>query len=192
MIRKFILILAFTILSSACSLEQESYPYTVSVAGGPTGWPVWLEEIVINDLLRIPGGVNGYGFDQTPPLGSRAVLSGPPVPATIDARWFSYRTLNFYEASIAMPDGFQERLKEWYRQYPPSEFGHYFLLGFSGKGEVTVWWRATCLVCDTSADDFSEQIVSNRNADIAKGNAEDYRLQVEYFVDKGVIPSPDW
>ncbi|WP_273207703.1 DUF2931 family protein [Marinobacter subterrani] len=190
--RKFVLIVAFTILSSACSSEQKSYPYTVSVAGGPTGWPIWLEEVVINDALQVRGGVNGYGFDQTPPLGSRVVLSKPPAPAKIDARWFSYRTLDFYEASVTMPDGFKERLKEWYRQYPPSDFGHYFLLGFSGKGEVTIWWRATCLACDTADDDFLEQIISNRKANQVSGNPEGYRAQVDYFVKKGVIPAPRW
>ncbi|MEX2474506.1 DUF2931 family protein [Marinobacter sp.] len=191
MIRKFIVILAFTILSSACSSDQGSYPYTIAVAGGPTGWPIWLEEIVMNDAIHIPGGINGYGFDQAPPNGSRVILGTSPVPARIDARWFSHRTLDFYKASISMPDEFHEQLEGWYQRYPPPEFGHYFIIGFSGKGEVTVWWRATCLSCDNeAADDFTEQIVSNRQADKVAGDAEEYRAQVEQFVDKGTFTSP--
>ena len=38
----------FSFLAVACSSEPREYDFAVSVAGGPQGWPVWVEDITFD------------------------------------------------------------------------------------------------------------------------------------------------
>ena len=131
-------VLFLVLLSSlaACSSEAKTYEYTVIVSGGPSGWPIWVEEVTLNGDRRIPGGAISYGYDQTPPTGSRVVLDAAPVPQRVEARWFSHRTQRFFEVSLPMPEEFSETVARWFESYPTPDYGHYFIVGFSGKGEI--------------------------------------------------------
>jgi hypothetical protein len=56
-----------------------------------------------------------------------------PAPSSVQARWFSYRTQTFYEIDLALPDT-DALLQQWYRDFPPSQYRHYLVAGFSGRG----------------------------------------------------------
>ena len=88
------------LMTSACSSEPELFEYHAIIAGGPEGWPIWAEEISLDGSF-LPGGVNGRGFDKTPPVGSSRVGRDPsPAPGVVEARWFSYRHQKYYEVTI--------------------------------------------------------------------------------------------
>jgi hypothetical protein len=191
MIKKLSALFLVLVLASGCSAEPRTYPYNISVAGGPGGWPIWLERVVLNGNIRIPGGINEYGFDQTPPSGSRVVMDAGPLPEKLEARWFSHRSLAFYEAFIELPESLDKQLNEWFTQYPASNFSHYLIVGFSGRGEYKVWWRAVCKSCKNSdRGGLITAIIESGQAERVPGQEEGYRPQVEQFVDEGVFPSP--
>ncbi|WP_146084200.1 DUF2931 family protein [Marinobacter maroccanus] len=191
MIRKLVCILALTFTGIGCSSDHVSYPYTVIVSGGPSGWPVWAEEVTLNGDRRIPGGAISYGYNQTPPTGGRIVMDPAPVPELVEARWFSHRAQKFYEVSLPMPEAFSETVAEWFEDYPTPKYGHYFIVGFSGKGEALAWWRASCQDCQGDEDSgFAAAVIEALPADAAEGDPSGYEAQVQHYIDRGIIPGP--
>jgi|TARA_R110000851_G_C13100426_1_gene568209 DUF2931 family protein len=185
-----VLLLVLLSSSAACSPEAKTYEYTVIVSGGPSGWPIWAEEVTLNGDRRIPGGAISYGYDQTPPTGSRVVLDPAPAPQRVEARWFSHRAQRFFEISLPMPEEFSETVARWFESYPTPDYGHYFIVGFSGKGEAQAWWRASCRDCaDGENTGFAVPVVEAAQAQAAQGDPSQYSAQVQYFIDKGVIPA---
>ena len=61
------------VLVTACSSEPREYDFAVSVAGGPEGWPVWVDEVIVDQSWRVPAGGIEHGFDQRPPIGGVAI-----------------------------------------------------------------------------------------------------------------------
>lgn len=188
------LLLALLLLINACEAEPDSrrYDFAVQLNGGPAGFPVWVEELTFDHAWWSPGGNLAGGFDKRPPSGgATAVLSRPmPAPASVQARWFSYRTQTFYEIDLALP-GTNALLRQWYRDYPPPDYRHYLMAGFSGEGEVYVWWRARCTVCGRDRSrDFHAPIVESAWAEESEGDPNRYRNRTKEYVDEGVMPSP--
>ena len=188
--RQMVLLVLITGLV-ACSSERKTYEYTVIVSGGPSGWPVWVEEVTLNGDRRIPGGAISYGYDQAPPTGGRIVIAPAPVPERVEARWFSHREQKFYEVSLPMPEEFSETVAEWFEDYPTPKYGHYFIVGFSGKGQALAWWRASCRDCAGDEDSgFAAPVIDESRAEAANGDPSGYQAQVQHYIDKGVIPAP--
>ncbi len=187
-----LLVALYLPLATACSGESPKYNFVISVAGGPTGWPVRLEELTFDNAWDAPGGILRGGFDQQPPGGALVVLSSPKTaPNSLQARWFSYGTETFYEIELSLPEDFSDRVDEWYQKYPEPKYGHYLIVGFSGKGEALVWWEAFCSLCGYDrSEDFSTPIVENAQATVVEGDASQYRSQTEQFVNGGLFPSP--
>src|SRR5690554_1422717 len=183
----FLLLLFVT----ACSSEPRKYDFAVSVAGGPKGWPVWIESITFDDSWIARGGTSGGGFDHIPPGGAIVGISPKPAPSTVHARWFSYRTQTFYEVILSLPEDLDDKLRKWYRDYPLDDYSHTLIVGFSGKGEALAWWKAFCSTCNYDrSHDFHTPLIENVQAEVVEGDPSGYRLQTQELVDEGSMPSP--
>ena len=106
---KAALVILLSLLMAACSSEPLKYDFAVSVAGGPEGWPVWVEEVIFDQSWGVPAGGIEYGFDQQPPRGGVAMISPKRAPNTVHARWFSYRTQTFYEVTFSLPNDLDDK-----------------------------------------------------------------------------------
>lgn len=178
-------------LVTACSSEPRQYNFAVSVAGGPKGWPVWVEDITFDDTWSAHGGTLGGGYDQIPPGGSIVGISPKPAPSTVHARWFSYRTQMFHEVTFSLPDDLDDKLRQWYQDYPLDDYSHTLIVGFSGKGEALAWWEAFCDTCGYDrSNDFSTPLIDNVQAEVVEGDPSGYRLQTQELIDEGSMPSP--
>ncbi|MEO9589813.1 MULTISPECIES: DUF2931 family protein [Marinobacter] len=178
-------------LVTACSSEPREYDFAVSVAGGPEGWPVWIEDITFDQYWSVPAGGIEHGFDQRPPQGGVAMISPKSAPSIVHARWFSYRTQMFHEVTFSLPDDLDEKLRQWYQDYPLDDYSHTLIVGFSGKGEALAWWEAFCSTCDNDrSHDFSTPLIENVQAEVVEGNPSGYRLQTEELIDEGSMPAP--
>ena len=178
-------------LVTACSSEPREYDFAVSVAGGPEGWPVWVEDITFDQSWSVPAGGIEHGFDQRPPQGGVAMISPKSAPSIVHARWFSYRTQMFHEVTFSLPDDLDEKLRQWYQDYPLDDYSHTLIVGFSGKGEALAWWEAFCSTCDYDrSHDFSTPLIENVQAEVADADPSGYRLQTQELIDEGGMPSP--
>ncbi|MDI5985698.1 DUF2931 family protein [Halomonas sp. M4R5S39] len=187
-----VLLLALAWGLTACEAEPERYEFSVQPVGGPRGWPVWVEELTFDHSWGSPAGNLSAGFEHRPPRsGSVVTLPGPmPAPSSLQARWFSYRTQTFYEIDLTLPET-DVLLRQWYRDYPASRYLHYLVAGFSGKGEVIVWWRAWCRDCGNDrSQDFHAPIIESAFAEEVEGDPSTFRSQTERRVEEGVISSP--
>lgn len=189
---RLLLVGLLLILASGCSNEPNKYDFGISVAGGPTGSPVRVERLMFDNRWRSPGGILRGGFDQRPPGGAHVVLpSAKPVPTSVQARWFSYRTQTFHEIDLQLPEDFPERVDDWYEEYPEPKYRHYFIVGFSGNGEALVWWEAFCSLCGYDrSQDFSTPIVEKMKAKVVEGDPGRYQSQTEQFIDEELFPAP--
>ncbi|MBT2788477.1 MULTISPECIES: DUF2931 family protein [unclassified Halomonas] len=190
MLRALLVPLSLT-LTTACSSEPREYNFVISVAGGPTAWPVRVEELTFDNNWSAPGGILRGGFDDSPPGGAMVILSPKPAPKSVQARWYSYRTKTFHQIDLSLPEDFSDRVEELYEEFPQPHYLHTLIVGFSGKGEALVWWEAFCLQCDQDrSQDFSTPIVENAQANVVEGDPSRYRSQTEQFISEGLFPSP--
>jgi len=183
--------LVFAIIGAmiGCMSEPKTYAYSIIVTGGPSGWPVWVEEVTLNGDRRVPAGAISYGYEQTPPTGGRVVMGPSSAPEYVEARWFSHRTGKFHETLLSMPEGFEKSLSTWFDRYPTPAYRHYFIVGFSGKGEALAWWRASCTDCVNAQDSgFAVPIVASSPAQTVEGDTSGYGAQTQYYIDKGAMP----
>jgi len=184
-------IILLSLLVTACSSEPREYDFAVSVAGGPEGWPVWVDEVIVDQSWRVPAGGIEHGFDQRPPIGGVAILGPKSAPSTVHARWFSYRTQTFYEVILSLPEDLDDKLRKWYRDYPLDDYSHTLIVGFSGKGEALAWWKAFCSTCNYDrSHDFHTPLIENVQAEVVEGDPSGYRLQTQELIDEGSMPSP--
>ncbi|MDX5377062.1 MAG: DUF2931 family protein [Halomonas sp.] len=193
---RLVLLLVLLLLNSACEaepqLELRRYDFAVQPVGGPTGWPIWVEELTFDHSWNARAGNISSGFEYQPPrAGGVNVLAHPmPAPSSVQARWFSYRTQTFYEIDLEM-QGTDALLQQWCRDYPSPDYRHYLVVGFSGKGEAKVWWRASCRACGRDrSQDFHAPIVESAWAEEAEGDSNRYRNRTQQYVDEDVMPSP--
>ncbi|EWH01378.1 DUF2931 family protein [Halomonas sp. BC04] len=113
-----------------------------------------------------------------------------PAPSSVQARWFSYRTQTFYEIELELTD-IDSLVHQWYREYPPPDYRHVLVTGFSGEGEAFVWWWARCRACGSDRSrDFHAPIVESAYGEVAEGDPATFRSQTQRRVDEGIIPSP--
>lgn len=185
-----LLILALAI--AACSPEPRRYEFTLQTTGGPTGWPIWGEELSFDHAWGGPMGNSSEGFERPPRPYSTVILGTPlPAPESMQARWFSYRNQTFYEIDLDLPADLDERLRRWYRDYPPSRYLHYLVAGLSGRGEVYVWWRSWCKDCEQGLRrNFYMPIVASAFGKEAEGDPGTFRSQTQRRIEEGEIPSP--
>ncbi|MCE8014169.1 DUF2931 family protein [Halomonas desiderata] len=186
------LLLLLLLLTAACEAEQQRYSFTVQPFGGPRGWPVWVEKLTFDNTWSSPAGNLNVGFEYSPPRsGSYITLAHPvPAPSSVQARWFSYRTQTFYEIDLELSD-MDAQLQQWYRDYPQPDYRHYLMVGFSGRGEAKVWWRASCNNCGRDRSrDFHAPIVESAWAEQVEGNPDWYREHIQEYINEGVFPSP--
>lgn len=180
-----------SLLMAACSSEPREYDFGVSVAGGPKGWPVWVEDITFDDTWSSPGGSLRGGFDHDPPGGAIAILGPKPAPSTVHARWFSFRTQTFYEVTFSLPGDLDDKLRQWYRDYPNENYRHHLVVGFSGKGEAMAWWSAFCTICGYDrSHDFHRPLAEDVAAEVVEGDPTWYEDITYQHVREGTIPLP--
>lgn len=185
----FSILLLFMV--TGCSSEARKYDFAVSVAGGPDGWPVWVEEVIFDQSWGVPAGGIEYGFDQQPPRGGVAMISPKRAPNTVHARWFSYRTQTFYEVTFSLPNDLDDKLRKWYRDYPLEDYSHTLIVGFSGKGEALAWWKAFCSSCNYDrSHDFHMPLAEDVAAEVVDGDPTWYEDITYQHVREGTIPLP--
>ena len=100
-------LLLLSTISGCASKPGPLYPYAVVTGGGPEGWPVWVEDLIFDDYVNIGGGSIGgrMNWDEPPDDGALTVMGHSSIPRTVSARWFSHRTLTFYEIELTLPEG---------------------------------------------------------------------------------------
>jgi hypothetical protein len=181
----------FSFLAVACSSEPREYDFAVSVAGGPQGWPVWVEDISFDETWSARGGALRGGYDRVPPGGAIVGISPKPAPSTVHARWFSFRTQTFYEVTFSLPEDLDDKLRKWYRDYPLDDYNHTLIVGFSGKGEALAWWEAFCNTCNYDrSHDFHTPLAEDVVAEIVEGDPGRYNVRTRDYVEEGIIPPP--
>lgn len=181
----------FLFMVTGCSSEARKYDFAVSVAGGPKGWPVWVEDITFDESWSTRGGSLRGGYDHIPPGGGVVGISPKSAPSTVHARWFSFRTQTFYEVTFSLPDDLDDKLRQWYRDYPPEDYSHTLIVGFSGKGEALAWWEAFCSTCNYDrSHDFHIPLAESVVAKVVEGNPAWYEDITYQHVREGTIPLP--
>lgn len=185
------LLLALWLSLTACEEKPRQYEFMLQTVGGPEGWPVWVENLSFNNAWGGPAGGLSQGFDRRPPSPHSTVIFGTPLsaPQSMQARWFSHRTQTYYEIDLELPHT-DALLRQWYRDYPSSKYGHNLIAGFSGKGEVYVWWHAGCFNCPDNSEDLHAPIVESAYGEEAEGDPIRYRNRTQEYIDEGTIPSP--
>ncbi|MCC5812116.1 MAG: DUF2931 family protein [Ectothiorhodospiraceae bacterium] len=176
-------------LAGCASYPGPPYPYAVITGGGPDGWPAWVEELRFDDAWGPPvGGVGGdISWEEPPIRGGTAIMGPRAIPQTMSARWFSHRTLTFYEIDLAFPEDTEKRVRAFYRDHPPPEYTHDLMVGISGDGRVRVWWRAWC-GRDCGEDHAYLPIIRETVGRQVEGDPEQYRESTEYHRELGRIP----
>ena len=124
-------------------------------------------------------------------MGIVAIADRLSIPHKIYARWFSFRTQTFYEINLSLPEDLEQRAIQWYQQYPEHDYLHTLEVGFSGKGEMRIWWEAFCLACDNDrSHDFHTAIIEGAKAHVVDGEPGHYQVRTQEYIDDGTIPSP--
>ena len=172
--------------------EPRQYPYSLATSGGPPGYPVWVEDQIFGRWIRFSGGSVGEVSWEEPPSGGGILsLSGTPVPETWYARWFSFREQTFYELDIALPEDLEERVRQWYRDYPRSQhYQHMLLAGYSGDGRARLWWEVWCggPFCDED-EPLYFPIVREAQAEEVDGDAGRYEQRTQRRIELGRMPA---
>ena len=172
--------------------EPRTYPYSIAISGGPDGWPVWVEDQIFWGAFSISGGsVSDRSWDEPPDGGKTAVLGDVPIPDRLTARWFSFREQTFYELDIALPEDLEERVRQWYRDYPRSQhYQHMLLAGYSGDGRARLWWEVWCggPFCDED-EPLYFPIVREAQAEEADGDPGRYTKRTAELREEGAIPA---
>ncbi|MCC5812117.1 MAG: DUF2931 family protein [Ectothiorhodospiraceae bacterium] len=176
-------------LAGCASSPGQPYPYAVVTGSGPDGWPAWVEELTFDNSWRVAAGAIGGNpdWDIPPQSGKITVIGRGPVPRTMQARWFSHRTLTFYEIELELPEDTELRVRDFYRKHPASDYRHALMVGISGDGRVRLWWRAMCRgFCGD--DPVYLPIIKEAVGTQAEGDPERYRESTEYHRNLNRIP----
>lgn len=177
----------------------DRYNYVFATTGGPEGWPIWIESIVLDDRVHVPGGiVRSISWNEPPTRAGSSDLLGPQrLPTSLYARWFSFRSQTFYEIELDLPEAWKADAHEVYRQYRNNRrYRHHLLIGLSGDGRARLWWRSSCgWLCDD--DPILIPIVEQAYAWEVDGDPSHYQQRTERRRELGRIPPeaeppPQW
>ncbi|WP_428240562.1 DUF2931 family protein [Gynuella sp.] len=191
-------LLLLPILISGCEEKTYDYGFETGGFGGP-GWPIWVEYLIINESWQIPvGNLSGGNADTThrPPGGKSASAGWVPLPHTVRARWFSYRTQTFYEATVEIPKDKQKQIKQWFKKYPRKKYFHDLDIGIKGQGEIQLWWYVGCggIECPPARPETFEfhffELTPRIKAIEVDGDASGYRAGTLKRIEEGFLP-PD-
>ncbi|AJQ97125.1 hypothetical Protein YC6258_05095 [Gynuella sunshinyii YC6258] len=188
-------LLALSLLLSACSEKTYEYGFRAGGIGGD-GWPVWVEYLIINESWQLPvGALSGGNADtsQRPPSGKSSSAGWVPLPHTVRARWFSYRTQTFYEATVEIPQDKQKQIRQWLKRYPVERYLPSLVTGFAGQGEIQLWWNVSCVKigCPKGPKNFEFhyfELTPRIQATVAEGDARRHREGTKQEVEMGFLP----
>ena len=188
-------LLLLPLLLSSCEEKTYDYGFDTGGFGGP-GWPTWVEYLIINESWQVPVGNLSGGeaeISKRPPGGSSAGMGPVPLPHTVRARWFSYRTQTFYEATVEIPKDKQKQIKQWFKRYPREKFLPLLSIGINGQGAIQLWWYVGCvgMGCPQGFKDFEYhffELTPRINATVAEGDPGMYRVRTTQEVNEGSIP----
>ncbi|MDX1341325.1 MAG: hypothetical protein R3227_03200 [Reinekea sp.] len=197
----------FSLWLLGCSTEPEvgktkstkPYLYFFETGGmGGKGWDIWVEDLIINDRMKIPVGTLSGGTpdpNERLPGGTSAAMGKTPIPATVYAYWFSFRLQQFFDVTVAIPDEQQRAVKQLLKAYPPSRYSHTFILGVSGKGGVQFWWEVLCFEEGCPKNELGRhtfkhivQLTPWVAAIPIKGNVKNHRSQTIALIKEGTLP----
>ncbi|AJQ95448.1 DUF2931 family protein [Gynuella sunshinyii] len=192
MLKPVIWISLLLIVISACE-ASDTYDYGFSTGSyGGTDWPIWVEKLVFNESWGVPvGNLSGGRKDTSDhlPSGRSAGMGWVPLPHTIRARWFSYRTQTFYEATLEIPEEKRAQIQQWFKQYPRKGYAHNVVTGISGEGTMQAWWLTVCVNFGCPEyESHSFELTPRIPATVAEGDPSQYREQTKGEIKDGTIP----
>ncbi|WP_428242084.1 DUF2931 family protein [Gynuella sp.] len=193
MLKDFCWLILLSLLLSACRAD-DTYNYGFDTGGyGGRGWPIWVEKLVFNESWGAPVGALSGGKPDTSarlPGGASAVMGYVPLPQTIRARWFSYRTQTFYEATLEISEEKRTQIKEWFDRYPRKKFVHNLVTGISGEGTMQAWWFVGCVNfgCPEEYESHYFELAPRIQATVAEGDARIHSAGTEQEVEMGNLP----
>ncbi|WP_169748980.1 DUF2931 family protein [Gynuella sunshinyii] len=181
------------IVISACE-ASDTYDYGFDTGSyGGTDWPIWVEKLVFNESWGVPVGNLSGGLPDTStrlPEGTAAGMGWVPLPHTIRARWFSYRTQTFYEATLEIPEEKRVQIKQWFKQYPRKGYSHSLVTGISGEGSMQAWWSVICVNFGCPEyESHSFELTPRVPATVAEGDPNQYRERTKGEIKDGTIPT---
>ncbi|AJQ96634.1 DUF2931 family protein [Gynuella sunshinyii] len=188
-------LILLSLILSGCRAD-DTYNYSFDTGGyGGKGWPIWVEKLVFNETWGVPVGALSGGVSDTSkrlPGGKAAGAGYVPLPQTIRARWFSYRTQTFYEATLEISEEKGAQIKDWFERYPTeSGFSHALVSGISGEGSMQVWWSVICVNSRggcTKHDSYEFELAPRIQATVAEGDARIHSAGTEQEVEMGNLP----
>ena len=187
-------LIVLSVMLSACR-AADRYDYGFDTGGyGGQGWPIWVEELVFNESWGVPvGSLSGGPADPSErlPGGKAAGMGQVPLPQTIRARWFSYRTQTFYEATLEIPEDKRTQIQQWLKQYPRKGFLHNLVTGISGEGTMQAWWLAICINSGFDCPKYerhSFELAARVQAIVVEGDPTHYRERTKGEIQDGTIP----
>lgn len=172
--------------------EDQTYEYGTSSGGlGGSGWPVWVENLTIDDSFGVPVGNLDGGTPGEAPLGSLASLGPIPLPKTVSARWFSFRNQTFYEVEAEIDAESRKKIRGWYKEFPRPQYLHHLSIGYAGQGHLSAWWMANCI--HSSCEDKVPRsntfmLLEKAAAQEASGDPRGYVVRSEEYVRAGRMP----
>ncbi|WP_428242083.1 DUF2931 family protein [Gynuella sp.] len=187
-------LISLSLMLSACRAD-DTYNYSFDTGGyGGKGWPIWVEELVFNESWGVPVGALSGGVSDTSkrlPGGKAAGAGHVPLPQTIRARWFSYRTQTFYEATLDISEEKRAQIKEWFERYPRKGYLHNLVTGISGEGTMQAWWLAVCVNSLAGCPKYERnyfELAPRIQATVAEGDARIHSAGTEQEVEMGNLP----
>ena len=192
MIKRILGLLIGLLLLTACQPKTYDYAFESGGFGGP-GWPIWVEDLIINEAWQVPAGNMSGGPDDTDtnlPGSSIASVGHAPLPETIRARWFSYRTQTFYQATLEIPADKRTQIRLWFKQYPRKKYIHNLVTGISGQGMIQAWWFVGCVGfgCPEKYESHYFELTSEIKATKDKGDPNQYYNTTREHIREGTIP----
>ncbi|AJQ96635.1 hypothetical Protein YC6258_04603 [Gynuella sunshinyii YC6258] len=197
MLKNICWMILLSLLLSACRADDSYYDYGFDTGGyGGTGWPIWVEKLVFNESWGVPvGGLSGgiSNVSERLPGGKSSAMGPVPLPQTIRARWFSYRTQTFYEATLEISEEERLYIKQWFEQYPRKGYLHTLVTGISGEGTIQAWWLVVCVNSLAGCPKYERnyfELAPRIQATVAEGDPNQYYNTTRQSIREGIIP-PD-
>ncbi|WP_036127591.1 DUF2931 family protein [Marinobacter nitratireducens] len=194
------LVLAITILLSACSTSAPSEEETIwyFTLATPKHYSIWVEHLEfersgVRHWYHPAGYMSCCWKGPHGPAGVSGRME--PYPNFIAIQWFSFAEQKFYQRLIAIPEHWKERMKELAPQktqlygtvYRPRNF---LTFGLAPGGEIVVWMMGQ-VGNEVELARFQANEL-DRDPEIYSVNTQNYLEENGEFLEQHGIPKSGW